>query len=271
MAQRKKKKKSRFTAKTADRHVLYQLSVQDPDYEVEFLTSVYKKIYRKKARSLREDFCGTALLASAWVKSHKKRTATGIDNCGETLAWGKEHNVAPLGDDASRLTLLEQDVRDPSEGKFEIINALNFSYWIFSTREELRGYFQGVRDSLDEQGLFICDAYGGWEAQQPMLEPRRISAGFTNVWYQDSYDPITHHMVNHIHFEFKDGTKMNRAFTYEWRFWSLLEIQELLEEAGFSKVSVYWDQADDEDDEDYRPTRHAVNQPGWLAYLVALP
>lgn len=30
------KKKSRFTAKTADKHVLYQLSVQAPDTEVDF-------------------------------------------------------------------------------------------------------------------------------------------------------------------------------------------------------------------------------------------
>ena len=104
-----------------------------------------------------------------------------------------------------------------------------------------------------------------------MLEPRKVKAGFTYVWDQDSFDPITHDVVNHIHFEFKDGTRLEKAFTYEWRFWTLPEIKELLLEAGFSDVTVYWDQAEVGEDEDYRPSSRAENQPGWLAYLVALP
>lgn len=267
----KGKRAPKYTKKTADRHELYQLSVQAPEHEVEFLTKVYKKAYGDKPMTMREDFCGTALLCSAWVKSHKERTATGVDIDGPTLAWGEEKNVAPLGDAAERVTLLRQDVRDERPGKFDIVNALNFSYWIFRTREELRGYFQKVRRSLASEGLFLCDAYGGWEAQEPMLEPRKIAAGFTYVWDQDSFDPITHEVVNHIHFEFKDGSKMRKAFTYEWRYWTLKEIQELLEEAGFKKVHVYWDQSEDEEDEKYRVTRRAENQPGWLAYIVALP
>jgi hypothetical protein len=103
-----------------------------------------------------------------------------------------------------------------------------------------------------------------------MLEPRKISAGFTYVWDQDQFDPITHACTNHIHFEFKDGTKLKKAFTYEWRFWSIVEISELLTEAGFSEVRVYWDRAEDGEDEDYRRTTKAENQPGWLAYIVAL-
>ena len=194
-----------------------------------------------------------------------------IPKCADTLAWGRTHNVEPLGDAKERVTLLQQDVRDDCPGKFQIINALNFSYWVFRTREDLREYFKGVRRGLDEQGLFICDAYGGWEGQEPMLEPRKVSAGFTYVWDQDSFNPITHEVVNYIHFEFKDGSKLEKAFTYEWRFWTLPEITELLREAGFSEVSVYWDRAEPDEEEDYRPTREAENQPGWLAYIVALP
>lgn len=103
-----------------------------------------------------------------------------------------------------------------------------------------------------------------------MLEPRKIAAGFQYVWDQDTFDPITHEVTNHIHFEFRDGTKLEKAFTYEWRYWTLPEIQELLREAGFRDVTVYWDRASDDDDENYRPTRRAENQPGWLAYIVAL-
>jgi len=267
----KARTKSRYTARTADRHELYQLSVQAADYEVGFLNRVYRAAYKKRPLHMREDFCGTALLSAAWAKSHPERTATGVDIHRPTLEWGRKHNVDPLGTAAERVTLTLGDVRTPRAGKFHIVNALNFSYWIFDTRTSLREYFKVVRRAVSRDGLFLCDAYGGWESHQPMLEPRRISAGFTYVWDQHSFDPITSRVVNHIHFEFKDGTKMDRAFTYEWRFWTLPEIRELLLEAGFSRVLIYWDQAKSEQEEKYRPATRADNQPGWLAYIVALP
>lgn len=264
------KKKFKYSAKTADRHELYQLSVQAPEYEVAMIQKMYKRVFKKKALSMREDFCGTALLCATWVKSNVERTATGVDLDEPTLNWGRTHNLAPLGEDASRVTLIQEDVRADRPGKFQVINALNFSYWVFRTREDLCGYFKKVRDGLDDEGIFLCDAYGGWESQQPMLEPRHIKGGFTYTWDQDTFDPITHEVRNHIHFEFKDGTQMEKAFTYEWRYWTLPEIQELLKEAGFSEVRVYWDQADDDSEEDYRPATRAENQPGWLSYIVAV-
>lgn len=265
-----KSKKPKFTAKTADRHELYQLSVQAPDYEVAMVEKMYKRIFKKRALTMREDFCGTALLCASWVKSNENRTATGVDFDGPTLDWGRTHNLTPLGDAADRITLYQEDVRASRAGKFHVINALNFSYWVFRTRVDLRGYFQKVHEALEDQGMFFCDAYGGWEAQQPMLEPRKIKAGFTYTWDQDTFDPITHEVKNHIHFDFKDGTKIEKAFTYEWRFWTLPEIRELLLEAGFSDVKIYWDQADDDETEEYKPTQRAENQPGWLAYIVAV-
>ena len=269
-AQKRKVEKRKFTAATADRHELYQLSVQSSDHEVEIFDDMYRRAFRKKPLTMREDFCGTALLCATWVKSDEKRTATGVDFSGETLDWGRKHNVEPLGEAAARVTLLQEDVRAARSGKYHLINALNFSYWTFRTRADLGGYFKKVHEALEDEGLFLLDIYGGWESQEPMIEPRKIAAGFTYVWDQHSFDPITHEVVNHIHFEFKDGTKMKKAFTYEWRYWTLPEIQELLAEAGFSKVRVYWDKAEDEEDEDYQVATRADNQPGWLSYLVAL-
>jgi hypothetical protein len=267
---RKLKKKSKFTAETADRHELYQLSVQASTYEVDIIERMYKSAYDARPTTMREDFCGTALLCATWVKSDPERTATGVDFCADTLAWGRLRNIEPLGENAKRVSLLQEDVRAERPGHFQVINALNFSYSTFRTREELCGYFKRVHASLETEGLFLCDSYGGWESQEPMLEPREIAAGFTYIWDQNSFDPITHEVVNHIHFEFKDGTKMDKAFTYEWRYWTLPEMKELLVEAGFSEVRVYWDTADDEDEEDYQHMKRAENQPGWLAYIVAL-
>ena len=74
MPKKKRPKKSKLTARTADRHALYQESVQDTESEVTFLTRMYKKLRGRPALSLREDFCGTALLCAEWIKK-KGRTA----------------------------------------------------------------------------------------------------------------------------------------------------------------------------------------------------
>ena len=268
---KKTARKSKFTAKTADKHDLYQRSVQDAETEIYFINRAFKGIRKRAPLTLREDFCGTALLCGAWVTSLTGRTAQGIDIDPKVLAWGAKHNIEPLGDAASEVKLLCQDVRVASPGKHDVICAFNFSYWIFKTREALKAYFVTVRKGLSKEGTFMLDAYGGWESHEPMMEPRAIKGGFTYVWDQDKFNPITNAILNHIHFEFADGTKLEKAFSYDWRYWSLPELTELLKEAGFSEARVFWDQSGDNDTENYKPTTRAQNQPGWLAYIVATP
>ena len=264
------RKQPALTAKNADKHVLYQLSVQDAKVEVDFIDEVYRSLFRRRPTTLLEDFCGSALICSEWARRGATRQATGVDIDPKVLAWGKKNNVAPLGDASEQVRLLRQDVRDPVRAKFDVVCAFNFSYWVFRTRDEMRAYFAHVRTQLGSDSFFVLDAYGGWESQQPMQERRRIKGGFTYIWDQNQFDPITHEVVNYIHFEFKNGSKLNRAFSYYWRFWTLPELQELLAEAGFSRVSVYWDCSKDQSDEElFRPRLRAPNQPGWLAYLVA--
>jgi len=268
-ARRSPRKKAALTARNADRHTLYQRSVQDVETEGRFLARTFERIAGRKAASLREDFCGTALLCAAWV-AKRDRTAVGLDLDREVLAWGTEHNVAPLGDRASFIRLLRQDVRAPCRGRFDVSVALNFSYFIFRTREDLRGYLAGVRRSMAKDGIFVLDAYGGYESWRPQSERRKLN-GFTYVWDQSSVDPIDHSVVNHIHFEFKNGSRLKRAFTYEWRLWTLAEIRELLAEAGFSRSTVYWEDRDANGDGTgtYRPRAHVAQEAAWIAYIVA--
>jgi SAM-dependent methyltransferase len=260
-----------LTAKNADKHVLYQKAVQAPEVEVDFMHRVFRKAYKRAPVSLREDFCGTALLCAEWVNSNKERVATGVDIDKRVLAWGKQHNVQTIGDAGDRITLLAQDVREPTRGRFDIVCAFNFSYWIFRTRDAMREYFRGVRRSLGKESMFLLDAYGGWEAQECVEEVRRVKGGFTYIWDQSTFDPISHVATNYIHFEFRDGSRMDKAFSYTWRFWTLPEIRELLLEAGFSEAKVYWDCSETDDEEWYVPRERAENQPGWLAYIVAKP
>ena len=90
--------KPRFTARTADRHELYQLSVQAPERDARFLSRYVLKTTGRPLRRFREDFCGTALLACWFVKLHRDNHAVGVDLHWPTLAWGRIHNVARLLD-----------------------------------------------------------------------------------------------------------------------------------------------------------------------------
>ncbi len=266
-------------ARQADRHTLYQMSVQDPGFEVEFFKDRYKELRGKKPRAMREDFCGTALLSVEWCKSHPKRTALGVDLCADTLEWGKRHNLRPASTDVrERVTLVNANVLDVSEPQVDVTCAMNFSYCVFKTRGTLRHYFESVHQGLKEDGIFVLDLLGGTETMSEMEEEREIDGSdVAYIWDQDKFNPITHDMVCHIHFSFPDGSRLNRAFTYEWRLWTLPELRELLQEAGFSRVHVYWEQyEEDPEDEDYLApsgeyldTLEGENQESWIAYIVA--
>ncbi len=237
--------------------------------EGRFLARIFEKLSGRRAESLREDFCGTALLCAEWVKG-RGRTAVGVDLDPAVLAWGAEHNLAPLGRRGSAVRLLRQDVRATRSGRFDLVVALNFSYFVFRTREELGKYFTGVRRSLARGGLFVLDAYGGYQSWRILSERRRLR-GFTYVWEQSLVDPIDHSVVNHIHFEFPDGSQLRRAFSYHWRLWTLPEIRELLAEVGFSRSAVYWEDrdADGVGIDRYRARVHVAQQPAWVAYIAA--
>ncbi len=268
---KKTKKKPALTAKNADRHALYQKAVQDTEVEAAFLTRTFKKLRGRPAETLREDFCGTALLCAEWVKK-KGRTAVGVDLDEHVLAWGTEHNLAPIGEPGNRVTLRRADVRDKCPGRFDVTVALNFSYFVFGTRDEMRGYFAGVRRSMAKDGIFVLDAYGGYESWREMREPRKLE-GFTYVWDQNVVDPINNRVVNYIHFEFPNGSKLNKAFTYDWRLWTLPEIRELLAEAGFSRSTVYWEDGDENGDGTgvFRPKARVGQDAAWVAYVIAEP
>ena len=48
-----------------------------------------------------------------------------------------------------------------------------------------------------------------------------------------------------IHFKFPDGSKIKRAFSYTWRLWTAPELRDMLLDAGFRNVTVYWEGEDD--------------------------
>jgi len=262
----------RPTARNADRHDLYQRTVQMPEAEAHFLGRVFEAHTGRRPFHLREDFCGTAMLCAHWAASHPERTATGLDTSRSTLEWGRAHNLPPIGDAAARVTLLEQDVLVPTRRKFDVIGAYNYSYQVFHERAQLVRYFRAAHRSLSSDGLFVLDALGGYETMDARVERRRVGGGITYIWEQERCDAVNGGLLCHISFEFRDGTALRRCFTYDWRHYSLTELRDALLEAGFVGVDAYWEGADATGREGsgvFRRVTRAENQPVWNAYLVA--
>jgi hypothetical protein len=271
---KKKKRKPQLSARTADRYDLYQRSVQGADFELEFIHRIFKKHNGKRPHHLREDFCGTALISAAWADQGKGYTAEAYDIDPEPLAWGKKHNLAPRGDGVlKRCRLLEKDVRKPSRKRPEVRLAQNFSYRVFKERPVLLDYFKRVRKDLVDGGVFILDTHGGPESLMEMEEPREVEPGFTYVWDQAEYWPGTGDYTCHIHFRFPDGTKLKKAFTYEWRFWHLTELLDLLRDAGFREADGYWEGTAEDGESGngvYRRSKKGENCLSWVTYVVAV-
>lgn len=257
-------------AEQADRHVLYEQSVQSVEDEVEFLSKTFRELRGRVPVLLREDFCGTANAACQWVRMDQEHRAVAVDIDSDVLDWGRKHHLAALSEEEKeRVTLINDDVLEAKTEASDLTVAFNFSYWIFDTRDAMRGYFRAVHNHLKDDGVFFLDAFGGSEAYEDMKEKTKHN-GFTYVWEQAEFDPVSAHCVCHIHFTFPDGSRMMNAFSYAWRLWTLPEVRELLLEAGFRKATVYWEEDDEDDDDgDYVPVEKGVNDPAWIVYIVA--
>ena len=270
---RKRRRRRRPSlALRADRYALYERAVQEPCGDVLRVRRMFERAYGRPPQLLREDFCGTAAFAAAWVRARRDHCAVAVDLDPEPLAWGRRHHVSKLRpDQAARLALVLGDVRSVRTPKVDVTVAFNFSYFLFATRRELLRYFRSARAGLRREGVLVLDAYGGPDSMERREERRRVGS-FTYVWDQDRFDPITHDATCHIHFEFRDGTRLSRAFSYHWRLWTVPELRDLLAEAGFSRTTVYWEGTDlaaNEPNGVFRPREHAEDDPAWIAYLVA--
>lgn len=261
---------------------LYEAAVQNVDADLDFVERVYRKERGERPSTLKEDFCGTASLCSRFVARRAGNRAWGVDLDPEPLEWSRRHRVALLGDVADRVELLQTDVREPLPEPVDIVTAFNFSYWVFGTRPELLDYFRAAHSALQPDGMLFLDAFGGTESECTLKETTRVPAGrdpdgtslpaFRYIWEQASFSAIDHRIVCHIHFEL-GARRLHRAFSYHWRLWTLPELCELLEEAGFSESRVYvegWDDEADEPDGVFRLRKRLDNEGGWIAYVVGL-
>ena len=271
-ASRNKRPHKPTMAERADRHALYEQAVQCVAHEIDFVDVEFKRLRGHRATRLREDFCGTANTSCEWVRRRPSNHAIGVDLDAEVLGWGKAHHVAGLTPaQRRRLTLVDGDVLKTGGEPVQILLAMNFSYWLFRERAQLRDYFKRARANLADDGVFFLDCFGGYESFQ-VLKEHTEHKRFTYTWEHASYNPINGHFVCYIHFSFPDGSRLKQAFSYEWRLWTLPEIRELLVEAGFTRTTVYWQGWDEKEQTgsgDFLPVEVGEPDAGWICYIAA--
>lgn len=219
-----------------DRYDLYERCVQSPGELVPFLAA----LHGASPKNLREDFCGTAALARAWVARSTEHRAEAVDCDALVLA-----RAGPI----ERVERIHGDVRTAAvhEASTDIVFVGNFSIGEIAERSELVTYLDCARRRLKPNGIFVCDTYGGESAYRiGALERRHPGPHGTilhHVWEQRAADPLTARVENALHFRIEqDGlitAELHEAFVYRWRLWSIPELVDAAREAGFVRTSVH--------------------------------
>lgn len=259
--------------KEFDKYYYYQKSVQSPDADVDFFEKSFKDLRGREAITLREDFCGTFSISCEWAKLSEKKQAIGVELDSEPIEYGKKTYLSKLNDEQqSRVQVLQANVMNPENPKADIVSASNFSYFIFKTRSELKDYFTKALNSVNEEGMFVVDCFGGTDTTKPVEEETEHDEGFSYFWDQDSFDPVTNFAQFYIHFQRDGEEKREKVFSYDWRMWSIPEIKDIMLEVGFKDVVVMWEGTDEDGEGDgvFRPVKAGEDCESWISYIVGL-
>ena len=185
------KPSSRSMADTADKHALYQTSVQSPSSEITTLLSMYTT-HAPSSRHpthFQEDFCGTAILSREFIKRDPRHTVTCVDIDESVVEYakrlwvrdvdpdnhdhendqtdGSDENDNKVKESAKRVHLVCGDVREERyvREKADIICALNYGIFYFKKRKELVRYFERCFRIVQDDGMIVCDVFGGAQVE----------------------------------------------------------------------------------------------------------
>lgn len=270
-----RKKVGRQTSKKTqklqfDKYELYRKAVQSAETDVVFLRDTFVELKKRNPRTMREDFCGTFALSCEWVKLNPRHEAIGIDLDPEPMSYGRQHYLANLkADQQRRIKLMEANVLTSGLPQADLVIAMNFSYFLFKTRDLLKQYFKSVYKGVNKDGIFLVDLFGGKQCQDAIEDTKRVG-NFTYYWDQENFDPVTNEAMFHIHFRVK-GQKIENVFNYDWRMWTIPELRELMAEVGFKRTHVYWEGTapDGSGDGNFTRTEKGEACDSWIAYIVA--
>ncbi|KAG9394877.1 methyltransferase [Carpediemonas membranifera] len=267
---------------------MYEAAVQSPSVDVDAIVRICDEELAMTPQSLKEDFSGTGYISATFLEQFPNAIAVGLDLDEVSMKHGRRKHFQANSQLDSRMTFVKQDVLNPSTkampvDRFSVIFGGNYSFFVFKKRTMLLDYFKTARSMLDETGsVFILEVMGGPNCQIIAEdEPRGCEVDgvdFDFIWRQSNYNPVTNELMAHIDFEFPDGSSISPAFSYDWRFWSVPEIREAMEEAGFSRTVVYWASLYEEFEDGLTADHYSRTTDGrgidqaeaWLAYVVGV-
>jgi hypothetical protein len=258
------------TPRDFDKYQYYLEAVQSPDTDVEFIRGVYRELRKRDPVTLREDFCGTFMISCEWVKLNSKFMAYGVDLDSEPINYGIANYLTKLSDSQqARIKIRQGNVLDKDLPRVDIVAAMNFSHYIFKTRDGLKAYFKNCFDTLNRDGILLVDCFGGTRCQEANEEVTNRGK-FKYYWDQQSFDPVTHEASFRIHFKPKDGKKIKDVFSYDWRMWTIPELREVMQEVGFKNTWVYWEGTTrkGEGDGNFKRSKVGEECEAWIAYVV---
>jgi len=245
---------------TNDLLSLYRWATQDPDTQAAVLAAIYRRVRDgREARSLREDFAGNAADSVAWVAAGLDRSAIAVDLDRPTIEHATERAQRLLGPAAERIAFHCADVHSlqpPEVPAVDLLSVLNFSIGYLHSRAALTRYLKHARTALAVDGIVVLNLYGGPAAMSqsttchrvvPAREKgqRQALPAFDYLWEQRSFDALSARVDCRIHFEVSDVSAPNGlrriedAFRYDWRLWTLPELRECLHEAGFASSQIW--------------------------------
>jgi SAM-dependent methyltransferase len=254
-----------------DKYWFYRNSVQSPDVDVRFFRKVYRELKGFDPEIFREDFCGTFAISCEWAKLAKTHLAFGVDLDDEPIDYGKANYLSQLKPEVQeRVKVMQGNVLHKGLPEADIIAALNFSFFTFKQRNVMMQYFENCRKNLRSSGILILDCFGGSQCYDANEEETQHKT-FSYYWDQSSFDPITNDAKFYIHYKPKGKRKIEKVFTYDWRFWSIPELRDILTDAGFKTTHVYWEGTTKkgEGDGKFKRRQHGEECDAWIAYIVA--
>ena len=261
---------------TVARYRLYERAVLSPAFEVAFFDRVFGDAFAGATPfRLREDFCGTGAIARTFAAQSDQHLALGVDLDADVLAF-----AAAEGAPTSGLQWSAQDVRSTNHARDraffgptgpDVISAQNFSWCGLHTRSELLRYFSACHAALGAQGVLVLDCLGGSDRERGGDHDRRDVGACVVTFRQATFDVVTRRAEFHLDFTL-EGHTHHSAFTYDWRLWTIPETRDILLDAGFDDVIVYWEARDafGAATSHYAPTTSEPGCKRFVAYLVAI-
>jgi SAM-dependent methyltransferase len=221
---------------------LYETCCQRPD----LLAPAIARLHGGHARTLHEDFCGSAALSRAWCMGGSDRTALGTDKDAEAVGTARARcDRAGLD---GQVMVVQSDVLNASlqPASADVVFVGNFSVGELHSRADLLRYLLSARVRLRTGGMLMLDVFGTppapGKASRTRTFPREDGVTISSTWEQREYDPWTGLIRCMLHFRAAQGGEvlidLPDAFAYHWRVWGVPELRDALRESGFGDVCV---------------------------------